>query len=115
MAIAAGGSQWTLARDDAPVAQVRSAPVATHQALAPATAAGGNLSATIPRAVVIRLDTHGRPVSVMTNTGARPVGDEEIHASRQGAQVAVSNGLLQRIRTHVFEGDWSRPGEWHAW
>ncbi|WP_182377020.1 hypothetical protein [Nocardioides sp. WS12] len=114
-AIAVGGSQWALARHDARTEQVRSTPVSAQPTPADVTTSGGNLSATIPRTVVIRLDTHGRPVSAMTNTGAPPVGDEQIHAVQHGIQVPVPKALVHRIRTHRYSGDWSRAGDWHAW
>lgn len=118
-AIAAGGAQLTLvAGHREPAQQARATPpVAERPAHTPAHGPGqsGNLTATIARTAVLVLDPQGRPVSAMTNTGAAPRGNEQIYASQQGTHVLVSKALLHQIRTHRFTGDWSTPGEWHAW
>lgn len=74
-----------------------------------------HLVATVPRLVVVRLNSAGNPTQVLTNTGEPPVGDEELVAVRDGRQVSVASELLASIMRHHYKGDWSVPGVWHKW
>lgn len=77
--------------------------------------APGTVSATIPRLVVVRLDRSGHPSRLWTNTGTCPVGDEQIVGVQAGHRGSVTARLRREIRRHVYRGDWSAAGVWHAW
>jgi hypothetical protein len=75
----------------------------------------GNIAVTVPRLVAIRLDSLGNPSEVMTNTGHPPMGDESLAVTRDGHAVDPSPALKTLMSHHTWTGNWSVPGQWHAW
>jgi hypothetical protein len=97
----------------ASLAGVICAPPADHEA-PPAAGPGQTVvSFVVPARTFVRVDTGGRPVAAMTNTGCAPSATDAVVVvdaagrARSGSTVAVDDV--------AWTGDWSRAGEWHDW
>ena len=68
----------------------------------------------IPPTVFVRLDAHGAPTALMTNTGCAPRPSDRVlvevdpfHAT------APSPKLVATVRALALTGDWRKAGGWH--
>ena len=69
----------------------------------------------IPPTVFIRVDTHGAPDEVTTNTGCAPRPTDRFLIELDGGPEAVGApvALVDAVMAQPFGGDWRSAGTWH--
>jgi hypothetical protein len=84
-----------------------------------AVAAGASTSAApitvfIPPTVFIRVDGHGAPTALMTNTGCAPRPSDRVLVETDPTHaIGASAALVEKVRALTFSGDWRQTGGWH--
>jgi hypothetical protein len=85
---------------------------------APPAQAAQSVSATItaivPAETFVHLDSHGRPVEAMTNTGTRPAPTDHFFVEQDGAVHAADSATVAQVLDWPDGVDWTQPGRWHT-
>jgi hypothetical protein len=68
----------------------------------------------IPPTVFVRVDAHGAPTALMTNTGCAPrPSDRVLIEVDPNHAVGAPGALVDAVRARSYAGDWRQTGSWH--